>query len=153
MAKRRSLNEVIDWLPFEMNVPGMNFCGPGTDVEKRLANGDHGINPVDEACKSHDIPYHKTKNPELRAEADRELTKNIMRYINKNDISGFKKFVYLNLATIMNMKTPLISEDEDNDESFTESMFGLLAYIIPPLLYAKEMKKNGKTVFNVGIKS
>ena len=38
------------------------FCGPGTKLEKRLARGDTGINPLDSACKEHDIAYSENQS-------------------------------------------------------------------------------------------
>ncbi|XP_029665449.1 uncharacterized protein LOC115236867 [Formica exsecta] len=35
------------------------FCGPGTHLETRLARGDRGINPLDAACREHDIAYSR----------------------------------------------------------------------------------------------
>jgi Phospholipase A2-like domain len=51
------LNSVINSLPLEFHVPGYQFCGPGTNLEKRLSRGDIGINGLDEACREHDIAY------------------------------------------------------------------------------------------------
>lgn len=55
-----AINKAIDHLPFEAHVPGgYRWCGTGTNVAKRLARRDKGINPLDEACKFHDIEYSK----------------------------------------------------------------------------------------------
>jgi len=51
------VHKLINTLPFEVHIPGYNFCGPGTNLQKRLERGDQGINPLDEACKEHDIAY------------------------------------------------------------------------------------------------
>lgn len=56
------LNGSINLLPFEVHLPGYQFCGPGTEVEKRLARGDIGINALDKSCRKHDIVYHNIKN-------------------------------------------------------------------------------------------
>ena len=59
------LNTIINNLPFELHAPGYNFLGPGTNLEKRLARGDVGINPLDEAAREHDIwcrDHPKTKD-------------------------------------------------------------------------------------------
>lgn len=65
------LDTLIDLLPFEMHVPGYKFCGPGTNLSKRMKQGDKGINPMDEACREHDIAYND-KNTDRR-QADRKL--------------------------------------------------------------------------------
>jgi len=46
---------------FEAHIPGYNFCGPGTKLQKRLERGDQEINPLDEACKVYDIAYSQNK--------------------------------------------------------------------------------------------
>lgn len=63
------LNKIIDKLPFELHVPGYQYCGPGTHLQKRLTRGDPGINPLDTACKRHDIAY-TDKNSENRSIAE-----------------------------------------------------------------------------------
>lgn len=67
------VNTLINKLPFEVHVPGYNYCGPGTKLEKRLKRGDQGINPLDEACKTHDIAYAQSSSLEHRHRADLEL--------------------------------------------------------------------------------
>lgn len=73
------LNDIINKLPFELHAPrnwafdSYNYCGPGTKLNERLARGDKGINPLDEACKQHDIWYSKHKTAEDRWEADKVL--------------------------------------------------------------------------------
>lgn len=67
------LNTVINKLPFELHLPGYQFCGPGTKLKKRLARGDIGVNQLDSACKLHDIAYSQHKNLEDRHSADKQL--------------------------------------------------------------------------------
>lgn len=67
------INTLIDNLPIELHLPGYNFCGPGTKLEKRLKRGDNGINPLDEACKQHDIAYAQNSSLSHRHKADLEL--------------------------------------------------------------------------------
>lgn len=66
-------------LPFEKHLPGMNYCGPGTNLKKKL-NADFtvkvGYEPtdrVDEAALKHDISYCKHKDLRQRHKADKEL--------------------------------------------------------------------------------
>lgn len=70
---RGFLNTAIDKLPFEVHIPGYRFCGPGTRLQKRLARGEAGINPLDEACKQHDIAYDRYSDSENRHRADQIL--------------------------------------------------------------------------------
>mgnify|MGYP006961462374 CR=1 FL=1 len=67
------LNRVINALPFELHIPGYQFCGPGTHLEKRLAKGDRGINPLDAACREHDIAYSRSNELADRHAADEIL--------------------------------------------------------------------------------
>ena len=64
------LNWIINHLPFELHLPGYNYCGPGTKLIKRLTRGDKGVNKLDEYCKQHDIAYHKSSNLKDRHKAD-----------------------------------------------------------------------------------
>jgi len=75
------LNDVINKLPFELHAPRnwkfdtYNFCGPGTKLNMRLERGDRGINPLDEACKQHDIWYRDHRKTADRWVADKALQK------------------------------------------------------------------------------
>lgn len=66
------VNNLIDIIPFELHLPGYQFCGPGTKLKKRLLRGDRGINKLDEACLYHDIAYD-SKDWNVRHNADLEL--------------------------------------------------------------------------------
>ena len=55
------VNRIINRLPIELHIPGYQFCGPGTRLQKRLARGDEGINPLNAACREHDIVYSRRK--------------------------------------------------------------------------------------------
>jgi len=68
------LNDTINSLQFEMHLPGHNFTGPGTKLNKRL-NEDmtpkawsKPINRVDKATHHHDICYVKNKDTKTRNE-------------------------------------------------------------------------------------
>lgn len=67
------LNSVINKLPVELHIPGYQFCGPGTRLKERLALGQVGINPLDSACRDHDIAYSIHKDLEERHKADKTL--------------------------------------------------------------------------------
>ena len=47
---------------FRVTYSGHQFCGPGTRLTKRLARGDEGINPLDAACREHDITYSRSND-------------------------------------------------------------------------------------------
>ena len=68
------LNNLINNLPFELHVPGYQFLGPGTRLEKRLARGDQGINDLDRAAMEHDKFYRDNKDTKSRNDiADKVL--------------------------------------------------------------------------------
>ena len=99
------VNSIINKLPFEMHLPGHNFTGPGTNLEKRL-NSDGTpkywsmpVNRVDKAAYNHDVCYRDNKdtgtrnvvcdknmlaeldgiyNPSLREKIDKKIVKKII---------------------------------------------------------------------------
>ena len=66
-------NTLVNKLPFEMHLPGHNFTGPGTKLNKRL-NSDGTpmvywsipINRVDNAAYHHDLCYSKHSDTKTR---------------------------------------------------------------------------------------
>jgi len=69
----------------EQHLPGMNFCGPGTNVRRRLANKVQPIDALDKLCLSHDIwteprgPYRSRGKRDLLRAADRRLLKGTLQ--------------------------------------------------------------------------
>ena len=68
------LNSLVNKLPFEMHLPGHNFTGPRTKLNKRL-NTDGSpkessmpINRVDNAAYHHDLCYSKHNDTKTRNE-------------------------------------------------------------------------------------
>jgi len=63
----------------ERHLPGYNFCGPGTDVHRRLLEGVEPVNELDRACLMHDLhtehrgPYLSAGDPVKIAAADAQL--------------------------------------------------------------------------------
>ena len=63
----------------EKHMPGMNFCGPGTNVWRRLRENVKPIDELDSACKAHDIateprgPYTSKGVPRKLRAADKKL--------------------------------------------------------------------------------
>jgi hypothetical protein len=70
----------------EKHMPGYNFCGPGTNVWRRLRNGVRPMNRIDAACLQHDRiteprgPYLGRNNPRRMRAADRRLIAACRRY-------------------------------------------------------------------------
>lgn len=85
------LNRMINALPFELHIPGYQFCGPGTHLRKRLARGDQGVNPLDAACRDHDIAYSLSDSLEQRHVADKILANKAKeRIVSRNSTLGEK---------------------------------------------------------------
>jgi hypothetical protein len=84
------INSVINKLPFELHLPGYQYCGPGTNLKKRLARGDKGINLLDSACKEHDIAYDRSNSIADRNEADHILENRAWERFKASD-SNFKE--------------------------------------------------------------
>lgn len=99
------LDKTINALPFELHLPGYQYCGPGTNLQTRLDRGDKGINLLDAACKSHDIAYSKNKELNIRHQADQVLeNKAWERVLAKDSSLAEKSFAYL-VTNAMKTKT------------------------------------------------
>lgn len=104
MKGRGLLNTVINNLPFELHLPGYNYCGPGTKLQKRLSRGDRGINPLDDACMQHDIAYTKYTNLEDRHKADLELKSMAKRRLRSVDAGTGEKIASWLVNRVMKAK-------------------------------------------------
>jgi hypothetical protein len=71
-----------------------------------LARGDPGINPLDAACKLHDIAYEETDNKK-RLEADRILSKEAWNRVKAKDARLGERTAALAVATAMKVKIGL----------------------------------------------
>ena len=83
------LNTLVNNLPFEMDLPGHNFTGPGTKLYKRL-NSDGTpkewsmpINRVDIAAYHHDLCYTKHDDTKIRNQVcDKTMLDELNRIVN-----------------------------------------------------------------------
>lgn len=101
------VNSLINKLPFEVHIPGYQFCGPGTKLHKRLARGDPGINPLDKACREHDIAYSKSSNLEDRHKADYELEQRAWERVKSRDAKLGEKAAAWTITNAMKVKRKL----------------------------------------------
>jgi hypothetical protein len=75
----RNRNYVPPYDNQEKHMPGMNYCGPGTNVWRRLREKVKPIDALDSACKSHDLvteprgPYTSKGNARKLRAADQKL--------------------------------------------------------------------------------
>lgn len=101
------LNKLINKLPFELHIPGYNYCGPGTKLAKRLARGDRGINPLDNACLTHDLHYSRFKDTLSRNQADKVLAEEAYQRFKAPDASVGEKIAALGITGVMKAKAKL----------------------------------------------
>lgn len=101
---RGILNTIINNLPFEAHLPGYQYCGPGTKLEDRLNRGDKGINPLDVACKKHDIAYSHSKDIQDRHRADKILQEEAWNRVKSRDASFGERAAALLVTSGMKVK-------------------------------------------------
>lgn len=100
------IDRIIDKLP-EIHIPGYQYCGPGTDLEKRLARGDPGINKLDKACKDHDIAYATCNDSKSRRKADKDLVARAFKRTYSRDAKLNERAAALAVSTLMSTKMGL----------------------------------------------
>ena len=81
------INRVIDSLPIPLHLPGYNYAGPGTPLERHLEMGIKPINKLDEAAMHHDIAYANHKDTNTRSMADRVLENKAWDRVKSTDAS------------------------------------------------------------------
>ncbi|KAL4153749.1 hypothetical protein QTP88_001582 [Uroleucon formosanum] len=112
------INTLINKLPFELHVPGYQYCGPGTNLKKRLARGDKGINLLDSACREHDIAYEQSNSITDRNKADYILEQRAWDRFKSKDSSLKEKAVAWGVTTAMKAKR----KSGDNDRELSQSL-------------------------------
>lgn len=98
------VNSLINNLPFELHLPGYNYCGPGTRLRKRLLRGDQGVNELDNACKQHDIAYDNSNNLEDRHKADLALLNMAKTRMNSKNVGKGEKLASWLVNKVMKTK-------------------------------------------------
>lgn len=101
------LDTAINNLPFELHLPGYNFCGPGTNLQRRLSVNQSGINSLDNACKLHDISYSQNKDLNLRHKADKTLEQKARDRLKAKDASFGERTAAWVVTNAMKMKRKL----------------------------------------------
>lgn len=111
MSPKRSgkglVNSLINHLPIELHAPGYQYCGPGTNLKKRIKRGDPGINGLDQACKEHDIAYAETNDLNERNQADKVLAKKAWERFKSKDASFGERATALSVAGVMKAKSKM----------------------------------------------
>lgn len=101
------MNSIINKLPVELHLPGYQYCGPGTKLDKRLARGDLGINQLDQACKEHDIAYSQHKDISKRHQADKALINRAWERVKAKDSNLQERAAALLVTNMMKAKVKL----------------------------------------------
>ena len=81
------INSLIDNMPIEAHLPGMQYAGPGTNLDLKLLQGVKPANKLDEAAMQHDIAYSKTNDLGKRHAADYKLQEDAWKRVKANDAS------------------------------------------------------------------
>lgn len=98
------INTLINKLPVELHLPGYQFCGPGTRLGERVKKGERGINPLDSACREHDIAYDRSNSIEARNEADHVLENRAWERVKAKDSNLKEKAAAWAVTNIMKAK-------------------------------------------------
>jgi hypothetical protein len=98
------VTKALSKIPTELHLPGYNYCGPNTNLDKRLARGDKGINPLDEACKEHDKSYAATIDKEKIKEADQILAEKAWQRFKNKETPASEKAAALLITGAMKIK-------------------------------------------------
>lgn len=148
---RGLLNNIINKLPVELHIPGYNYCGPGTKLAKRLERGDRGINPLDEACREHDIAYSKYQDVGNRNQADKELAQAAFKRVKAPD-SGFgEKLAALGVGGVMKLKSKLgmgLKRRINRDSTQKKKKKGGQVNVKLAVKKISKSKKRGKRILN-----
>lgn len=132
------LNRTINNLPFEAHIPGYSFCGPGTKLKERLLRGDVGKNPLDEACKQHDIAYSESNDLNMRHKADKVLSEQAWNRVKARNSSIGEKIAAWGVANAMKakvklglgLKSTLKKEKKSNKKKCFKSIISKVAKIV-----------------------
>jgi hypothetical protein len=94
-------------LPFEKHLPGMNYCGPGTNLQLKL--NEDGVTPrkgfepvdrVDEAAMRHDIKYQQYDDLRHRNEADKEMLRELRNIENPTYRERMERCIVIPILTL-----------------------------------------------------
>lgn len=101
------LNSLIDKWPTENHIFNYQFCGPGTKLKERLEKGQTGINPLDSACRRHDIAYSQSKNLHDRHLADANLISAANQRLTAKDTPLTERLAAALVSSVISVKKNL----------------------------------------------
>ena len=81
------IQKLLSKTGIEYHVPGYQYLGPGTKLNKRLARRDPGKNRLDRIAKQHDIDYARAKNLQDKWRADAKMIESINKLPGKKTLT------------------------------------------------------------------
>jgi hypothetical protein len=87
------------------NTGKYSYCGPGTKLNKRVAEGYKGINDLDKACLKHDEAYDNDKDTQKRNIADNVLAQEANRLANDMSQPDYVRKDAKKVAALMSAKS------------------------------------------------
>lgn len=157
-ATRPAVNVLIDKVPYEVHLPGYQYCGPGTKLEERLKRGDPGINKLDQACKRHDIEYTKSNDEKKRKMADILLLGEAAKRIRAKDASIPERLAAIAVTGAMGVKSGFGLNKRSNTYKKIKMVKGKpvirdLIKIVKAELQKTTPSKNMNTAIKLGLKA
>lgn len=102
------VNTLINKLPFELHYPGYQFLGPGSNLKKRLARGDRGVNELDRLALQHDLKYAENQDDlSARHQADYELENGAWKRVTAPDAKVGERVAAYITTNLMKIKRKL----------------------------------------------
>ncbi|KAF6203423.1 hypothetical protein GE061_003842 [Apolygus lucorum] len=98
---------LVDHNPFNLTLPGLNYCGPGNDLKSQIARNISPTNPLDNACRAHDIAYENSTDSSVRRVADQKLLDAALERIKSSQSSFLEKVGAATVAAAMKGKMML----------------------------------------------
>lgn len=110
--KLSCVDYILERLP-EIHIIGYNYCGPNTNLERRLACNVPGINQLDCACKEHDIAYTESNSLEWRHMADKKLVLTAIKRIYAKDSRFGERIAALIVSGLISIKIFLVKIEKN----------------------------------------
>ena len=107
MTTRSKSTTTFDATDFEFHLPTMHFCGPGTDLNRRLESD--GVTPkkdsepvdrIDAAALKHDIYYSKHRDARSRIEGDKQMIDEVRNIENPTCQEAFERVIVVAALSI-----------------------------------------------------
>ena len=106
----------------DLHIPGMNYCGPYTNLKKRL-NPDNTPKPnympvdrVDEAAYRHDLFYAANESTSDRLKSDKRMMDELRSITRPTCRERLERRIVIIALTLKSFFTRLICNIDDDDE-------------------------------------